>query len=70
MSTKGSLIFLSPTAVHHVYTTCDSDIVLNILLKKEYVEKTFVNMVADNKLFFNFFLSFIRKEKNRQIHCL
>lgn len=56
---ESSLILLNPYAVHLPYTQTPDDIVFNILLRKSFVESKLVNMISDNKIFFNFFLDSI-----------
>lgn len=56
---ESSLILLNPYAVHLPYTTAPDDIVFNILLRKSFVENKLVNMISENKIFFNFFLDSI-----------
>lgn len=55
----GHLLLLNPYAKHLPYTKDPQDIVFNIVFKKSFVEANLMNMLAENTLFFNFFLDSI-----------
>lgn len=55
--TQNQLILLNLGAKHRVWLKHEGDVVFNIMIRKAAVETTFLQLISENRLFFNFFLN-------------
>lgn len=54
--TQGDLMLLNPNVLHSPYCEYDTDVVFNIIIKKEFISNTVVPIMGDSPLFLNFFI--------------
>lgn len=53
---NNTITFLSPRALHKCYIKKETDVVFNIIVRNSLVESIFLRLLAEDNLFFRFFL--------------
>lgn len=56
---KNQLLLLNPNKVHAPYIQYDSDFIINVIFKKSFVEKHFLDIMAKDNAMFDFFFHYI-----------
>lgn len=56
---EGDLVLLNPNALHAPFAPREEDLVVNIILKPSVFEDIMLSLIADNKLFSNFFVNYL-----------
>lgn len=63
---EDSLVLLSPQAKHRCFTRSSDDLVFNILIKRELIEKIFVQMLSESESVCRFFLDSLYNVRQKQ----
>ena len=67
---QGDIGLYSPKAVHCMKTPDDGDVVINVLIRKNLFDQTFLNMADDNDLITGFFMDALCNPNSNQKHVI
>lgn len=67
---KGDIGLYSPKAIHCMKTPDDGDVVINVLIRKNLFDQTFLNMADDNDLITGFFMDALYNPNSNQKHVV
>ena len=67
---QGDIGLYSPKAIHCMKTPDDGDVVINILIRKNLFDQTFLNMADDNDLITGFFMDALYNPNSNQKHVI
>ncbi|WP_069986806.1 AraC family transcriptional regulator [Massilioclostridium coli] len=56
---EGDFMLLNPNALHSPFTPSDENTIINIIIKPSVFEDVMLSLIADNKLFSNFFVNYL-----------